>query len=398
MPSREEEEEEEDEENDFEEGDHHHHHHRFPAGEDDDDDDDESDDDEEWDLGFLEPIEDSPRGKKRAHAIYFPSKVGGHPEWVDPRVFPKTILDQKETTLATVQKKMDFLLQIYAANEDNANAFHRTIYVFTSARGDKLGEEGRVRAFRSQLGRENAFYGMHPAPENPEDPRVDALIEEYEAKKLAADAEAKMRVCDDGRRDETKKTNSNGSCRGNENTTYPEFEIVVEPESDDDDASCSSIDSDVVDAKNANKSTNKKKIFQSIGDEAITENDLKEIASGVIDSDAQRLATFSVKLSKFPDQVLRYCPAPTAKAMWPSKSLAPDDSAIPDCPICKSKRRFEFQILPTLVSFIVPKESVEFNDTTLDFGSIAVYTCSKSCALDGEYAEEFVLVHPPMNS
>ena len=398
MPSREEEEEEEDEENDFGEGDQHHHHHRFPAGEDDDDDDDESDDDEEWDLGFLEPIEDSPRGKKRAHAIYFPSKVGGHPEWVDPRVFPKTILDQKETTLATVQKKMDFLLQIYAANEDNANAFHRTIYVFTSARGDKLGEEGRVRAFRSQLGRENAFYGMHPAPENPEDPRVDALIEEYEAKKLAADAEAKMRVCDDGRRDETKKTNSNGSCRGNENTTYPEFEIVVEPESDDDDASCSSIDSDVVDAKNANKSTNKKKIFQSIGDEAITENDLKEIASGVIDSDAQRLATFSVKLSKFPDQVLRYCPAPTAKAMWPSKSLAPDDSAIPDCPICKSKRRFEFQILPTLVSFIVPKESVEFNDTTLDFGSIAVYTCSKSCALDGEYAEEFVLVHPPMNS
>ena len=396
MPSREEEEEEEDEENDFGEGDQHHHHHRFPAGEDDDD--DESDDDEEWDLGFLEPIEDSPRGKKRAHAIYFPSKVGGHPEWVDPRVFPKTILDQKETTLATVQKKMDFLLQIYAANEDNANAFHRTIYVFTSARGDKLGEEGRVRAFRSQLGRENAFYGMHPAPENPEDPRVDALIEEYEAKKLAADAEAKMRVCDDGRRDETKKTNSNGSCRGNENTTYPEFEIVVEPESDDDDASCSSIDSDVVDAKNANKSTNKKKIFQSIGDEAITENDLKEIASGVIDSDAQRLATFSVKLSKFPDQVLRYCPAPTAKAMWPSKSLAPDDSAIPDCPICKSKRRFEFQILPTLVSFIVPKESVEFNDTTLDFGSIAVYTCSKSCALDGEYAEEFVLVHPPMNS
>ena len=153
-----------------------------------------------------------------------------------------------------------------------------------------------------------------------------------------------------------------------------------------------------MDAKNANKSTNKKKIFQSIGDEAITENDLKEIASGVIDSDAQRLATFSVKLSKFPDQVLRYCPAPTAKAMWPSKSLAPDDSAIPDCPICKSKRRFEFQILPTLVSFIVPKESVEFNDTTLDFGSIAVYTCSKSCALDGEYAEEFVLVHPPMNS
>ena len=61
------------------------------------------------------------------------------------------------------------------------------------------------------------------------------------------------------------------------------------------------------------------------------------------------------------------------KADVAAEVARPDDSAIPDCPICKSKRRFEFQILPTLVSFIVPKESVEFNDTTLDFGSIAVY-------------------------
>ena len=95
-----------------------------------------------------------------------------------------------------------------------------------------------MRAFRSQLGRENAFTGCIQRPRI-QRTLADALIEEYEAKKLAADAEAKMRVCDDGRRDETKKTNSNGSGRGNENTTYPEFEIVVEPESDDDDASCS---------------------------------------------------------------------------------------------------------------------------------------------------------------
>ena len=109
----------------------------MPSREDDDesdDDDFEESDDEEWDLGFLEPIEDSPRGKKRTHAIYFPSKVGGHPEWVDPRVHPKTILDQKEETTGQKRMMMDFLLQIYAANEDNANAFHRTIYVFERAR------------------------------------------------------------------------------------------------------------------------------------------------------------------------------------------------------------------------------------------------------------------------
>ena len=368
--------------------------------------DDEENDELEWDLGFLEPIS----SKKRMHAIYFPSKVGGTPEWLDPRVTPKAIPDVVEGESGCndkgeqgAQKTMDFLLQIYAVNDDNededvnANAFHRTLYVFASARGDKLHEKGRVRAFRSQLPRENGFYGMNPAPaENAEEnPRVDELIREHEAKKLAIETAAKARV--NGGSEGT-KTKANA----NDNTVYPEFEIVVEPESDDDDASCSSMDSDAVtDAKknkNDTESANKKKMFQSIGDEAITESDLKEIASGVIDADAQRLATFSVKLSKFPDQVLRYCPAPNAKAMWPSKSLAPDDRSIPDCPRCNSKRRFEFQILPTIVSFLVPKESVELNDTSLDFGSIAVYTCSKSCALDGEYAEEYVLVHPPMNS
>ena len=367
--------------------------------------DDEENDELEWDLGFLEPIS----SKKRMHAIYFPSKVGGTPEWLDPRVTPKAIPDvvavgnDKGEQQGAMKKTMDFLLQIYAVNDDNedeevnANAFHRTLYVFASARGDKLHEKGRVRAFRSQLPRENDFYGMNPAPaENAEEnPRVDELIREHEAKKLAIETAAKARV--DGGSEGT-KTKANA----NDNTVYPEFEIVVEPESDDDAASCSSMDSDAVtDAKKNNNDTesaNKKKMFQSIGDEAITESDLKEIASGVIDADAQRLATFSVKLSKFPDQVLRYCPAPNAKAMWPSKSLAPDDRSIPDCPRCNSKRRFEFQILPTIVSFLVPKESVELNDTSLDFGSIAVYTCSKSCALDGEYAEEYVLVHPPMNS
>jgi pre-rRNA-processing protein TSR4 len=242
-----------------------------------------------------------------------------------------------------------------------------------------------------------------------DDERVEEMIQAFEMKKRAIETKVKMTLSggngSESKEDEVEDVMKMKTKNENENTVYPEFEIVVEPESDADEASCSSMDSEGVVAdtnddekKTSNANTNKKKMFQSIGDEAITETDLKEIASGVIDSDAQRLATFSVKLAKFPDQVLRYCPAQNAKAMWPSKSLAPDDRNIPDCPRCRGKRRFEFQILPTIVSFIVPKESVELNDSSLDFGSIAVYTCSKSCALEGEYAEEYVLVHPPMNS
>lgn len=369
--------------------------------------DDDTNDDLEWDLGFLEKREDA----TALHAIYFPSKVGGTPAWLDPSVNPKQMVELNET-----KRRMDFLLQIYAANdvedELNTNAFHRTIYVFTSIDGDKVFEKGKVRAVRSQLARVNEFYGTTPAPRRgvreSDDLRVEEMIREFEMKKRAIETEVKMTLSggngsESKEEEEEMKTKTKNE---NENTVYPEFEIVVEPESDADEASCSSMDSEGVvadtndddDKKTSNANTNKKKMFQSIGDEAITETDLKEIASGVIDGDAQRLATFSVKLAKFPDQVLRYCPAQNAKAMWPSKSLAPDDRNIPDCPRCRGKRRFEFQILPTIVSFIVPKESVELNDSSLDFGSIAVYTCSKSCALEGEYAEEYVLVHPPMNS
>ncbi|CAL6285385.1 unnamed protein product [Bathycoccus prasinos] len=368
--------------------------------------DDDENDDLEWDLGFLEEKLD----KTTLHAIYFPSKVGGKPEWLDPSVNPKHMVEANET-----KREMDFLLQIYAANdvEDdlNVNAFHRTIYVFTSIDGDKVFEKGKVRAVRSQLARVNEFYGTTPAPRRgvreSDDLRVEEMIREFEMKKIAIETKVKMTLSGgNGGGERSEEEDQMKTKTKNENTVYPEFEIVVEPESDADEASCSSMDSEGVVAdtndddnkKTSNANTNKKKMFQSIGDEAITETDLKEIASGVIDSDAQRLATFSVKLAKFPDQVLRYCPAQNAKAMWPSKSLAPDDRNIPDCPRCRGKRRFEFQILPTIVSFIVPKESVELNDSSLDFGSIAVYTCSKSCALEGEYAEEYVLVHPPMNS
>ena len=374
--------------------------------------DDDECDDLEWDLGFLEEQKD----KTQLHAVCFPSKVGGEPQWLDPSVNPKQMVEANAT-----KRRMDFLLQIYAANdvEDslNTNAFHRTIYVFTSIDGDKVFEKGKIRAVRSQLARVNEFYGTTPAPRRgvreSDDLRVEEMIREFEAKKRAIKTKVKMTLSG-GNGSESKEEEEEMKMKmktktktknENENTVYPEFEIVVEPESDADEASCSSMDSEGVvadanddDNKKTSANTNKKKNFQSIGDEAITETDLKEIASGVIDSDAQRLATFSVKLAKFPDQVLRYCPAQNAKAMWPSKSLAPDDRNIPDCPRCRGKRRFEFQILPTIVSFIVPKESVELNDSSLDFGSIAVYTCSQSCALEGEYAEEYVLVHPPMNS
>ena len=152
--------------------------------------DDDENDDLEWDLGFLEERED----KNALHAIYFPSKVGGKPEWLDPSVNPKQMVEANET-----KRRMDFLLQIYAANdvEDslNTNAFHRTIYVFTSIDGDKVFEKGKVRAVRSQLARENEFYGTTPAPRRgvreSDDLRVEEMIRAFEMKKRAIEKKVK---------------------------------------------------------------------------------------------------------------------------------------------------------------------------------------------------------------
>ena len=108
-------------------------------------------------------------------------------------------------------------------------------------------------------------------------------------------------------------------------------------------------------------------------------------------------------LKNDPDQVLRYCPEPGAKPVWPSVTHAPNTDVIPCCERCGAPRKFEFQILPTIISQLgVDAES----DYALDFGSVAVYTCSKSCApvpcdetnrRTGAYAEEYVVVHPPLN-
>ena len=127
------------------------------------------------------------------------------------------------------------------------------------------------------------------------------------------------------------------------------------------------------------------------------------IEAAVVDEDMEQLATFHVMLKNDPEQVLRYCPEPGAKPLWPSVTHAPNTDNIPHCERCGAPRKFEFQILPTIISQLgVDAES----DSALDFGSIAVYTCSKSCApvacdegddRTGAYAEEYVLVHPPLN-
>ena len=66
------------------------------------------------------------------------------------------------------------------------------------------------------------------------------------------------------------------------------------------------------------------------------------------------------------------------------------------CENCGSQRVFEFQILPQTISFLEPDSNeITSSDKSIDFGTIVVYTCPKSCEpnVQGSYLTEYFVVH-----
>eukprot|EP00850_Spirogloea_muscicola_P007136 SM000035S13116 [mRNA] locus=s35:558324:568901:+ [translate_table: standard] len=111
---------------------------------------------------------------------YFPSKAGGAPAWLDPDAVP----GGRRAECGFCGRPMRFLAQVYAPGDggEQAAAFHRTVFVFVCpsmaclrqdqrqqqkdpsiARGGDGGLPCRsVRAFRSQLPRDNVHYAYDP--------------------------------------------------------------------------------------------------------------------------------------------------------------------------------------------------------------------------------------------
>lgn len=57
---------------------------------------------------------------------FFPSKIGGKPAWLELQNIPEA----KDLQCDYCNETCVFLCQVYAGSENNANAFHRTIFVF----------------------------------------------------------------------------------------------------------------------------------------------------------------------------------------------------------------------------------------------------------------------------
>ena len=359
---------------------------------------DDLDDDLHWVLGFPEPAL-HPCDLLR-HA--FPSKVGGRPAWLDPVRLPSAV----ELRCPVDGSVMRFLLQVYAPVEERPEAFHRTMFVFVSGRkaADTEASAGGaggsvcVRALRCQMARENEFYVHHPLSdaERLAGPKqVQALGGAAGGHPVPADpwsVAAHEQAVVAGRGDPVVGSGLPSP------PLFPEYEIVIEEEPDDQEGTAGAgagtgADGDVAIAQHSHRQTDEEKLAALSN--AANNYTEEELPTELIDEleknmplDKRQFAMFAARISNAPSQILRYCFEEGAAPICPSPEGMPRPQDIPPCESCGAARRFEFQVMPQLLNILGVDPA---DDDALDFGTIAVYSCSASCGGDG-YKHEFVWV------
>ena len=343
-------------------------------------------DDLHWVLGFPEPAL-HPSDLLR-HV--FPSKVGGRPAWLDPVRLPSA----EELRCPVDGSTMRFLLQVYAPVEERPEAFHRTIFVFVSGRkGSNPSNSGGcvgdvcVRALRCQMARENEYYVYHPLSD------AERLAGPKQVPSVPADpwaVAAHEQAVVEGRQDMHIPASSLPGLP----SLFPEYEIVIEEEPDTE-----GIDNkDDPNAAAAIQQQEQEQHQAKLAELSNATNNYteEELPSDLIDEleknmpkDKRHFASFATRISNAPSQILRYCFEDGSAPICPNPEGMPRPEDVPPCESCGTARRFEFQIMPQLLNILGVDPS---DDTAVDFGTIAVYSCGASCGTTGGYKREFVWV------
>nr|XP_046249854.1 programmed cell death protein 2-like [Scatophagus argus] len=99
---------------------------------------------------------------------------------------------------------------------------------------------------------------------------------------------------------------------------------------------------------------------------------------------------FMKRISLCPQQILRYCHG--GKPLFISKPPANMAQVVSACSSCGGPRSFELQLMPALVSLLQRTDAD--GEAELEFGTVLVYTCTKSCWAAGSQSavEEFCFV------
>ncbi|KAK7303963.1 hypothetical protein RJT34_14913 [Clitoria ternatea] len=371
------------------------------------DEDDDYDDEEEHEpatLGFVE----KPKNQWSLCRQYFPSKAGGVPAWLDPVNIPLG----RTSVCDICEEPLQFLLQVYAPIEKETT-FHRMLFVFMCPSMKCLLRDQHeqwkrhpekpsrsVKVFRCQLPRDNPFYSRECPQYNESHPPVGSgavlcdwcgtwkgdkicsgcrqaryCSEKHQVVSWSSGHKItcqKMKVSSYVPRPNNNGTASLESHKVESNNLWPEFEIIIEDESEYNG-----------DMSEDNTSANSL-ISRNRTDE--TMNSLLDSFKG--DDDKRSWANFQERIAKAPDQVLRYYRNSNAKPIWPISSGRPSQADIPKCNYCSGPMCCEFQILPQLLYYF----GVENEVNSLDWASIVVYACEASCEATLPYKHEFAWV------
>uniref|UniRef100_H3DJY4 Programmed cell death 2 n=1 Tax=Tetraodon nigroviridis TaxID=99883 RepID=H3DJY4_TETNG len=326
-------------------------------------------------LGFLE----EPK-QWRLLPDQFPSKVGGRPAWLGQRALPS--LPELECEMCRLP--MAFLLQVYAPISGQERSFHRTLFVFC-CKTHECYTFMFLSVFRSQLPRRNDFYSFHPPPE--EEPIGDTAPDHSAlpsgvklcwvcgcpGNKACSRCHA-VTYC--GKHHQTLhwKHTHKKECSSSDATTvktspflFPEFELVPEEH--------------LFESKR-NQPVLKFDFYFFSFPAALEETDLEEMAMHETE-DNKVFQRFKKKTAPEPHQVVRYSRG--GSPLWVSSQHVPSDKDIPPC-TCGAARSFEFQVMPQLLNSL----SVDATEGGVDWGTLAVYTCSGSCNQGDGYSPEFV--------
>ncbi|KAK3745516.1 hypothetical protein QZH41_009913 [Actinostola sp. cb2023] len=160
---------------------------------------------------------------------------------------------------------------------------------------------------------------------------------------------------------------------------FPEFEIITEPELEESKSKERSEKDRMKDFENMTKNINE------IDLGAKDERELEKLAmAGKEDVIADKqFRIFKKRIAREPEQILRYNLG--GQPLWVSGDHQPSVSDIPKC-LCGADRQFEFQIMPQLLNHL----GVDSIQDSIDWGTIAVYTCTKNCDDGQAYHQEFV--------
>ncbi|XP_076011492.1 programmed cell death protein 2 isoform X2 [Genypterus blacodes] len=288
---------------------------------------------------------------------------------------------------------MAFLLQVYGPISGQDRSFHRTLFLFCCKTPEcyTSNDSRCIKVFRSQLPRRNDFYAFDPPPEDepPSEADVHHSVLPRSGVKLcwvcgcpgnkACSRCHTVTYC--GKHHQTlhwKHTHKKECCSQDASIItvspflFPESELVTEPEEEEEEEE---EEKEEVEGKRADG------VQMSLA-ESLAETDLEDMAMHETE-DNKVFQRFKKRIAPEPHQVVRYSRG--GSPVWLSAQRLPSDQDIPPC-TCGSKRIFEFQVMPQLLNSL----RVDSTGASIDWGTLAVYTCSDSCNYDDHYCPEFV--------